>query len=427
MMRRRRRRRWLRWIVVLVVAGAIALALANVRWPDHGPVQAVKATPEALARGRYLADAADCAACHTADGGAPFAGGVPLATPFGTIHGTNITPHPDHGIGRYTANDFHRALTRGEARGGRQLYPAMPYPSYRQMSREDSDAIYAWLMSRPAVAVPNPPNGIGFPFNIRTLVNFWNFLYRDADAPPTSQGSSPAWQRGRYLVDVLGHCGDCHSPRGSLGQVEHDRALAGNADLGRPAAPDIRPAALAARGWDAAALDAYLAHGMAAPAVASGEMLTVVNLSTSRLDASDRAAMIAYLLGDAPPAAQTAKIANVDVALDAGRRHYLGLCAGCHGLDAQGVPHVAVALAGNSTVRDADARNLVVTILDGLPEHHFGGVERMQAMPGSARDLADADVAALANWLRARYGGQPATVTAGQVRALRPAAAVAQH
>ena len=424
---RKRRRHWFRWFVALVAIGAIALALLNVRWPDHGPVQTVKATPEQLARGRYLVAAADCAACHTAEGGAPFAGGVPLASPFGTIHGTNITPDPDHGIGRYTADDFHRVLTQGEARGGRQLYPAMPYPSYRKMTREDADAIYAWLMNQPAAAVAPPPNGVGFPFNIRTLVNFWNFLYRDAEVPPVSQGSSPAWERGRYLVDVLGHCGDCHTPRGTLGEVDRSRVFAGNPALGRHAAPDIRPQSLAARGWNAAALEAYLAHGIAAPAVASGEMLTVVNLSTSRLDANDRAAMITYLLGDTPPAAQPAAVANAGTAPDAGRSRYLGLCAGCHGLDAQGVPHVAVALAGNSTVRDPDPRNLVVTILDGLPEHVFGGTERMQPMPGSARDLTDADVAALANWLRVRYGGQPASVTADAVAALRESRIVAQH
>ena len=422
----RRRRRWRRWFVAAVVVGVAWLVAANIRWPDRGPVQSVAATPEQLARGRYLADAADCAACHTAPGGAPFAGGVALPTPFGTIHGTNITPDPEHGIGRYTADDFYRVLTHGEARGGRQLYPAMPYPSYRRIARADADAIYAYLMTRPATAVPNPRNGVGFPFNIRTLVNFWNFLYREAESAPASQGQSPAWQRGRYLVDVLGHCGDCHSPRGTLGQVDPARALTGNASLGRVAAPDITPAALAARGWDARELDAYLAGGIAAPAAASGEMATVVALSTSRLAADDRAAMIAYLLGDAPPAARVPAVAETDAALAPGRAHYLDLCAGCHGAQGQGVPHVAVALARNSTVQDADPHNLIVTILDGLPEHAYGGVERMQAMPGSARDLSDADIAALANWLRVRWGGQKPTVDAASVRILR-GTATASH
>jgi mono/diheme cytochrome c family protein len=424
---RRRRRRWGRWLLALVVVGVVWLVVANIRWPDNGPVQTVQATPEQIANGRRLADAADCAACHTATGGAPFAGGVALPTPFGVIHGTNITPDPDHGIGRYTADDFHHALTHGEARGGRQLYPAMPYPSYRRIARADSDAIYAYLMSQPAAAVPNPSNGVGFPFNIRTFVNFWNFLYRDAEGAPTSQGSSPAWQRGRYLVDVLGHCGDCHSPRGTLGQVDHARALTGNTSLGRFAAPAITPSALAARGWNTAELDAYFSRGIAGPAAASGEMATVVALSTSRLSDDDRAAMIAYLLGDAPPAARTPAVAATDASVEPGSRHYADLCAGCHGGEGQGVPHVAVALAHNSTVLDADAHNLVVTILDGLPEHVYAGGERMQAMPGSARELADADVAALANWLRVRWGDQPASVTAADVHLLRTAESITAH
>lgn len=423
-MMRRRRRRWGRWLLAAIVAGVLWLVAANIRWPDRGPVQTVSAAPAQLALGRYLVDAADCAACHTAPGGAPFAGGVALPTPFGTIHGTNITPDPDHGIGRYTADDFYRALTHGEARGGRQLYPAMPYPSYRGIARADADAIYAYLMTRPAAAVPNPHNDVGFPFNIRTLVNFWNFLYRDAEGAPASQGQSPAWQRGRYLVDTLGHCGDCHSPRGTLGQIEHARALTGNASLGRVAAPDITPAALAARGWDAHALDAYFAGGIAGPAAASGEMATVVALSTSRLSDDDRTAMITYLLGDSPAAARPSAVAETDASLAPGRAHYLDLCAGCHGAEGRGVPHVAVALAGNSTLRDVNPHNLIIAILDGIPEHAYGNVERLQAMPGSARELADADVAALANWLRVRWGDQKPTVDAALVRVLRnPAAA----
>ncbi len=224
--------------------------------------------------------------------------------------------------------------------------------------------------------MPSRRNGVGFPFNIRTLVNSWNFLYREAESAPASQGQSPAWQRGRYLVDVPGHRGDCHSPRGTLGQVDPARALTGNASLGR------------ARGAGHHAGHPRRAAGTRAnstrispaasprAAAASGEMATVVALSTSRLAADDRAAMIAYLLGDAPPAARV-RVAETDAALAPGRAHYLDLCAG-RGAQGQGVPHVAVALARTAPCRDADPHNLIVTILDGLPEHAYGGVERMQ-------------------------------------------------
>jgi len=411
-------RRIVAWAVLLIAIWLIGCWLLQ-WWAGRGPVQKVDATAAQLARGRYLTDAADCAACHTAPGGAPFAGGVPLASPFGTIHGTNITPDPDHGIGRYDADDFHHALTRGEARDGHQLYPAMPYVSYRPIAREDSDAIYAYLMNQPAVAQANRKNDVGFPFNIRSGIALWNLAFAGsgADAAPASQGSSPAWRRGRYLVDTLGHCGECHSPRGWAGQLKRAQPLAGNNELGRFAAPDITPQGLVARGWNAAQLRGYLATGLSAHAVASDEMLTVVNLSTSRLTSADLDAMTAYLLGDTTPKAKSVASTSKAGASESARLDYANLCAGCHGSDRQGVPHVAPGLRDNSSVRDSDPHNLIVAILDGFPEHDLPGLERMQAMPGFSQDLDDAEVAKLASWLRAQRGAAP--VNADTVAKLR--------
>jgi mono/diheme cytochrome c family protein len=344
----------------------------------------------------------------------PLCRGRPLDSPFGTIHGTNIT----FGIGRYTADEFYHTLTKGEARDGRQIYPAMPYVSYRSMTREDSDAIYAYLMNQRPAAIPNPKNSLRLPYNIRSGLALWNVLFARDGSAPASTMADQTGQRGRYLVETLGHCGMCHSPRGALGQIDRDRPLTGNAELGRLAAPEITPAGLAARGWDPAALRAYLRTGVAAPAAASGEMLTVVLASTRHLSDTDLEGMTTYLLGDPRPAVQ--EVAVADAAHDeTARRHYLGLCAGCHGPDGEGVPHVAVALRGNSSVRDPDPHNLIVAILDGLPEHDFAGLERMQEMPSFARELGDADIAALASWLRARYGGQPSPIGTELVARLR--------
>ncbi len=409
-------RRIVAWLLVAFLAWLLLSALMRF-FASRGPTQKVAATAQQIAHGRYLTAAADCAACHTAAGGAPFAGGVPLASPLGTIHGTNITPDPETGIGRYTSDDFYHALTKGEARDGHQLYPAMPYVSYKTMARADSDAIYAYLMNQPAVKQENRKNSVGFPVNIRSGIHAWNWLFANADAASASQGSSPAWQRGKYLVETMGHCGECHSPRGRLGQVDRERPLAGNAELGRFAAPDITPQGLASRGWDAVSLDRYLAAGVSAQAVASDEMLPVINLSTSRLREDDRAAIVAYLLGDKPPASPSLSAALTSDTPS--RRHYLELCAGCHGREGQGVPHVAPALLGNSSLRDTDPHNLIVAVLDGLPEHDLPGLERMQDMPGFANDLNDADVAALATWLRSRYGGQSQPVAAATVAELR--------
>ena len=409
-------RRVLKWLLVFVLVWWLLDSVAT-WWSGRGPVQRVQASAQQLELGRYLLDAADCAACHTASGGAPFAGGVPLHSPFGAIHGTNITPDPDHGIGRYTADDFYHVLTKGEARDGHQLYPAMPYVSYKSITRADSDALYAYLMNQPAVKQANISNEVRFPANIRTGLLGWNLLFAGAEANPVSVGNSQAWQRGRYLVETLGHCGECHSPRGVLGQIDRDRALAGNSELGRFAAPDITPQGLAARGWDGTSLREYLANGASAIAVASDEMLKVVDLSTSRLNAGDLDAMTIYLLGDAPPAPATLARATSDP--DApGQRHYFNLCAGCHGRDGGGVPNVAVSLRANTSVRDPSPHNLIVAVLDGLPEHDFPGLARMQDMPGFAADLDDAEVAALATWLRQEFGGQSA-VDAKSVRELR--------
>lgn len=403
--------------LLIVVLAWWLVSILGTWWAGRGPVQRVSASAEQRARGRYLLDAADCAACHTAPGGAAFAGGVPLHSPFGTIYGTNITPDPDHGIGRYTADDFFHALTTGEARDGHQLYPAMPYVSYKTIARADSDAIYAFLMHQPAAAVPNPANDVSFPANIRTTLLGWNLLFAGAAAEPVSQGSSAAWSRGRYLVETLGHCGECHSPRKALGQVDRARPLTGNNELGRFAAPDITPRGLAARGWDAASLREYLGTGVSAMAVASDEMLAVVNLSTSRLVDADLEAMTAYLLGDAPPAPATPP-AVPSASESPGCREYLNLCAGCHGSGGDGVPDVSVSLRANTSLRDADAHNLIVVILDGLPVHDFPGTARMQDMPGFAADLDDTEVAALVSWLRQQWGGQ-GPIDPAAVRELR--------
>jgi len=409
---------WKRVVLALAIVWAAwwLVSLVASWWSGRGPVQRVDASPQQLALGRYLVEAADCAACHSAPGRAAFAGGVPLHSPFGTIYGTNITPDPDHGIGRYTADDFFHAVTAGEARDGHQLYPAMPYVSYKTMTRADSDAIYAFLMNQPAVKQANLDNDVRFPANIRATLLGWNLFFAGAEATPASPGSSPAWQRGRYLVETLGHCGECHSPRKLLGQIDRSQPLEGNKEIGRFAAPDITPQALAARGWDGASLNRYLATGVAEQAVASDEMLTVVNLSTSRLIPEDVEAMTVYLLGDAPPAPVAAAPASAG---SPGHPDYLNLCAGCHGQDGNGVPNVSVSLRANSSVRDADPHNLIVVMLDGLPEHDFPGLARMQDMPGFAADLDDARAASLVNWLRRELGGQSTNVDAAAVRDLR--------
>jgi mono/diheme cytochrome c family protein len=375
----------------------------------------VTSSPEQIARGRYLAQAADCAACHTSTGGAPFAGGVKLESQFGTFYGTNITPDPRFGIGKWSADEFYTALHDGKAPKGK-LYPAMPYTSYRQMSREDSDAIYAYLMAQKPAALPSVEPDLKFPYNVRFAVRFWDMLFLKDALPDASAGQSADWTRGRYLANALGHCAECHTPRGAFGQLDASKALQGGA-LGRVAAPDITPAALAARGWTGEDLQAFFSTGIAKQGSAFSEMHPVVFLSTQHLSADDLRALTTYLLGDAPHA--PAPVSPVKLDDVAGRHLYLDSCAGCHGIDGQGKPHVAVAMDGNSTLRQSDPRNLIVSVLDGIDAQTFAGVESMQAMPAFAGTYSDEQLAQLVNYLRATYGGQPADVTPDKVKSLR--------
>jgi mono/diheme cytochrome c family protein len=385
---------------------------------DNSATSAQASTPEQIAHGRYLARAADCAACHTIAGGAPFAGGVRLASPFGTFYGTNITPDPVHGIGKWSAAQFYKTLHDGVA-PDKHLYPAMPYTSYRMMSRADSDDIYAYLMAQKPAAVPNHEPELSFPFNMRFAVTFWNLLFLKDTLPDASVGNSVDWTRGRYLANALGHCAECHTPRSVLGQMNGSKALQGSS-LGRVLPPDITPAGLSARGWSSEDLQTFFATGIARQGSAFGEMHPVVFLSSQHLTPADARAMSTYLLGDAPVPPAPLQAVSADAAqLAAGRSVYLAVCAGCHGLGGEGKPHVAVAMQRNSTLRQPDPHNLIVAMLDGIDAAEFAGTESLQEMPGFAKTLSDEELAQLANYLRASWGGQAGDVTAGKVKALR--------
>jgi mono/diheme cytochrome c family protein len=419
-------RRLVKLAAVAAVLAAVALstfiAVRLLGGKTGGALQVVNAPAELVVRGKYLAEAADCAACHSAPRGAPYAGGLAMQSGFGTIYATNITPDPDNGIGRWSADDFWRALHDGIRRDGQQLYPAMPYTSYRGMTRADADAIYAYVMQLRPMKVANLRTRLDFPYDIRLGMIGWNLLFLTDSVPAASTGSSAAWQRGRYLANVLGHCGECHTPRGMLGQMELSEPLTGFA-LGRVAAPDITPAGLASRGWTAALLRTYFGWGIAGPASAFSDMHQVIVLSTRNLTAEDNDALVTFLLGDKPP--PPAELPPADPAVleaavsGAGRIDYVALCAGCHGLEGNGVPNTVVALRNNSTLRLADPRNLLVAMLDGIGPENFPHRASLQAMPGFADKLSDQQAAGLANYLRIVWGGQKPDVTAAAVRALR--------
>ncbi|TYB84626.1 cytochrome c [Oceaniovalibus sp. ACAM 378] len=370
---------------------------------------------EMLERGEWVAHASDCAACHTdPSGGSDLAGGLPMETPMGTIYGTNITPSDDHGIGGWSADDLYRAVAWGVAPGDKNLYPAMPYPSYHQITRADSDALWVWLMAQRPVNKPNRSNDLIFPFNIRPAVTLWNAFFRP-DAEPFQPDETPAAQ-GEYLVNVLGHCGECHTPR-NLAYALTDDHLAGEVIEGAYA-PDLRPDALARRGWTEDDLVTFLHRGLSPQGVMTFGMFPVLSHSTSHLATDDLEAISSYLTaGQTMTGPQMDK--PVAVLSPEGASLYTGLCAGCHGTDGAGQPNSSVRLDVNTTAMYTNPLNLIRVIAEGIPERDLAQGERMQAMPAFDQMLSDQQMTELVNYLRQRWGGQEGDVTAEVVQSAR--------
>jgi mono/diheme cytochrome c family protein len=375
-------------------------------------------------RGSYVALAADCFACHTAKNGAPWAGGTPFETPFGMIYSSNISPDKEKGIGNWTRADFHRALRDGIGKGGKHLYPAMPYASYRQMTPDDVDAVYAFLMTREPMQVANKNNDLAFPFNVRRSLTFWNLVNLPAEKPTNNPARSEIWKRGHYLADALAHCGECHTPRNLMQGMEQAKYLRGTLIEGI-VAPDVTKEGLRRMGFDAPLLASFMKSGISAQGAMTNQMFDVVHFSTQYMTDDDLKALSAYLFdednvaaGTTPPAAP--KPVNVAPELVASARGtYLNLCSGCHGAEGQGIPHVVVPLATNASLRINDARNFVHTVLHGIAAQRFPGLERMQPMPSFKDKLTDEQMADLANWARATWGGQLSDVKPEDVAKLR--------
>lgn len=412
-------KKWLKIVSLIILL--ILLVILGLNWMEGrkptAEKQVVSSTPEMIEKGRYLAMAADCASCHTAQGGALYAGGYELGTAFGTIFSSNITPSADYGIGRWTADEFYQSLTEGVSPPHKNLYPAMPYPYFVDITREDSDAMYAYFMSIPAIDVAVSENKMSFPFNQRALMMGWNMLFLDKKPlPAVSAGSSEAWKRGEYLVNTLGHCAMCHTPMGEFGNVERDKMFEGNL-AGRFMAPDLTPKGLTERGWDKASLTRFFSKGLAPQGSAFSDMYLVIHNSTSHLTDTDVDAIATFLLGDNPPATKVVESKQADLS-GPGYDTYLTMCASCHNIDGSGKPNVSVPLVGNSTVMNPNSHNLIVAILDGLPWQTFPDEERLQSMPEFASEMSDSEIAELVNFLRTQWGGLEGDVTAEQVKAL---------
>lgn len=415
-----RRRRWFTRLAGLSTAAgmaAIGLLGLHAAFPRTTPPGADVFSAALIERGRLLHAAGDCAVCHTAPGGAVNAGGHALASPFGTIYATNLTPDIETGIGSYSFAAFQRAMRDGIGRDGRNLYPAFPYTAYSGMTDEDLLALYAFLMAQPPVRNRSPDTQLRFPFNLRPLMAGWNLLFHRPGAMEPMPGRSLEWNRGRYLVETLGHCGACHTPRNALGAERKEAYFAGAVVDGWEA-PALGALSAAAVPWTEAALKDYLRTGHAeGHGVAAGPMMPVV-AELSQLPMADIEAMAHYLSSLAPPVSTeeaSRRAASLEAAAwngltgDAseGARIFRGACASCHH-DGSGPPVFGrlVSMAANSGVHGTRPDNLIRVILDGLepiPGSPSG------AMPAFRSSLSDWQIAELTGFLRGRFApNQPA-------------------
>lgn len=374
-------------------------------------------------RGRYLAQAGNCMACHTSRGGKVLAGGTPIPTPFGTVYGPNITPDEKTGIGTWTADDFWQALHNGKSKDGTLLYPAFPYTEYTRITRADADALYAYLRSVPPVSQPNRPPDMAFPYDQRALLAAWRALYFKPGVQEADAGQSVQWNRGRYLVEGLGHCAACHTPRNSLGATRSSEAFTGGIIpvLDWYAPPLTNDMQTGMGRWTAADIAALLKTGISAHSSASGPMAEVVLGSTQHLTDDDALAIGVYIksLPATPPSTPRSTAAAAPAAMELGSKIYRQHCAQCHQPQGQGSGTAWPALAGNPTVTAPSPVNAIRMVLDGGYAPATAANPRPHGMPPFGQILNDSDIAMLVSYIRNSWGNEAGGVTALEVKRAR--------
>ena len=431
------------------VAAIVLVTLAIAAWAIRGPgpmafsalkdqhggnptgVPATLAQASLVERGAYLAKAADCMVCHTAPGGKEYAGGLGFKLPFGTLYSTNITPDKDTGVGNYSDRDFLNALHRGIRRDGARLYPAMPYTSYTYISDEDALAIKAYLFSLPAAHATAPANTLFFPFNQRWAMMVWSALFNPDTRFEPDFSNSPEWNRGAYLAEALAHCGECHTPRNLAFALNNRQKFAGAVTAGWRAFNISSDKATGVGAWRDDDLITYLSTGHAAGhGTASGPMGEAVDHSLSQFAPEDIRAIVAYLRSVpaiastdlpatlAPPAPASHKdgAKEASAAEARGKMVFEGACVSCHDWSGQSPVSPFATLTGAGAVNDPGATNVAQIVISGTKRRTPDG---MLSMPAFGKAYSDEEIAAVANYVTARFGSQGSKLAASDVAALR--------
>ena len=376
---------------------------------------------EKIERGRYLAVLGDCISCHTAPGGKPFAGGAALETPFGALIGPNITPDIATGVGAWSEEDFRRAMHEGIGRGGARLYPAMPYPAYTKVTRDDVSAIWAYLRSLDPVRNEVQPNQLKFPFNVRRpATSTWDLINFQPGVFQPDPAKSNAWNRGAYLVEGLGHCGTCHTPKNITGGDRGSEALQG-ALLQDWYAPDLTEDPRTGIGsWSIEEIVRYLKTGANSYDIASGPMAEAVSNSTSKMTDADLLAIATYLKDRAPRSGRAVTaLAAANPRMVAGQAIYEDRCAACHSHSGAGVPNLFPRLASAPLVQSADPTSLIRVVLIGSRAVATSAAPTAPAMPAFGWNLNDTEVADVLTYVRNTWGNAASEVQPEDVTKLR--------
>jgi len=374
-----------------------------------------------IERGRALAVVGDCVACHTIAGGQPMAGGLALDTPFGRIMTPNITPDDETGIGRWSEADFARAMQQGIRRDGAHLYPAFPYPNYTRVTRQDIADIYAYLRTLPPATNAVDRDTLPFPFNIRAAMRGWNLLFFTPGEFRPDPGRSEVYNRGAYLVEGLGHCGACHTPKNAFGADSRGHAFQGG-NLASWFAPDITgDPRRGIGGWSVGEIVEYLKTGRNARSAASGPMAEVVTASTSRMSDADLTAIATYLRERGAPTGTAAPtpLGATDPRMQAGQAIYADTCMACHARNGEGVEHLFPRLAGNAVVQQGDPTTLLRIVISGVQSAATDAAPTGPAMPSLGWRLSNQQVADVLTFVRSSWGNAAAPVSEDQARRIR--------
>ncbi|HEX2544384.1 MAG TPA: cytochrome c [Ramlibacter sp.] len=405
-------------LIVLLLAAAAWIWLTNF-WGGMRITEGAPTTPpaaEQVARGAYLARLGNCMLCHTERGGAPFAGGRPVETPFGAVYASNITPDAQTGIGTWSAAHFRRALHEGRSRNGRLLYPVFPYTHTTRVTAADSDALFDYLRSLPPVATPNREHRLRWPYNTQAALAAWRTLYFRPEGFVADAARTPEWNRGAYLVSGLGHCGACHGARNALGGIRQAMDLSGGLiPMQNWYAPSLAaPAEAGVQDWSVEEIAQLFARGTSPRGTVIGPMAEVVLHSTQHMEPGDLRAMAVYLkslprvAADSDPREVPRPSSTV---LERGGKIYGEHCASCHGERGEGIPDAYPRLAGNRAVTMPATANLVQVVLHGGYPPSTRGNPRPFGMPPFATFLSDADVGAVITYMRASWGNRAAPVS----------------